>query len=47
MIVALTHAMKTDLIDLGIRENRICVASDAVDLETFNISKTQEEARAD
>ena len=47
MIVALTHAMKTDLIDLGIRENRICVASDAVDLETFNISKTQEEARAE
>lgn len=47
MIVALTHAMKAELMDLGISKERIYVSADAVDWETFDISNTQKEARAE
>ena len=47
MVVALTSAMKADLIDLGIPLNKVYVAPDAVDWETFDIAKSKEEARAE
>lgn len=45
LVVALTRAMKNELMDLGIPEGRIHVAPDAVDWETFDISHSQQEAR--
>lgn len=45
LVVALTRAMKNDLMNLGVPEGRIHVAPDAVDWETFDISHSQKEAR--
>jgi len=45
LVVALTHQMKQQLADLGLPEDRIHVAPDAVDWQTFNLPLDQTEAR--
>ena len=44
-IIVLTAIAKKRLIETGIREDKIFVAPDAVDLKEFNISVSKEEAR--
>ena len=46
-IVVITQELKKDLIGRGINENKIFVASDAVDLNLFNINKTQKGCRGE
>ena len=45
LIVAITQALKADLIALGLPENRIIVAPDAVDLSIFENVESKEVAR--
>jgi glycosyltransferase involved in cell wall biosynthesis len=45
LIVVITFGLKNKLISLGIEENKIIVAPDAVDLENFDIKISKNEAR--
>jgi|SRR3989344_2829118 len=45
-IVTITNNLKTLLVQMGIGENKIIVAPDAVDMEKFDIDKTKSEARS-
>lgn len=44
-IVAISKAIKTDLVSLGYDPDKILIAHDGVDLEEFNIDISKEEAR--
>lgn len=45
LVVAITHAMKDDLVALGVVAERIVVSPDAVDLEDFAHPQSQADAR--
>ena len=45
-IIVITQALKDDLVDMDISEQKILVAPDAVDIELFNIDISTREARS-
>jgi len=44
-IIVITEGLKRDLVKRGVKEKKIMIAGDAIDLNDFNVQKTKEECR--